>query len=116
MRNAHVQFVAVDEATAPLVLSIEGALATSGQLSNAGFRSPAVTWAPAGWSNPGLASPYQRTPDLSAIFQRLIAGAAWVPGRSVTLVISAEGEGHRSAVSFEGGQAPVLRLEYTLDL
>ncbi len=114
VRSAHVQFAAADEATAPLVLSIEGLLAPSDPV--AGPRTPAVTWAPAGWSDPGLAGPYQRTPDLSAIFQRLVMGAEWVSGQSVTLVIRTEGEGHRSALSFEGGHAPVLRLEYTLDL
>jgi len=107
IRSAHVQFTAAGVDDSDLVLSI------SGVIDEGGAETEAVTWAPAGW-DADERGVFQQTPDLSAIIREIVASPGWQPGRSLRLVVRAEGAGRRAAVAFEGdaGQAPGLRLEY----
>jgi hypothetical protein len=76
-----------------------------------------ITWSPAPWTDEGERGAYQQTPDLSAIIREAISMAGSEPASSLTLVLSGEGSGQRSALSFEAdpAAAPALRLEFTED-
>ena len=115
VRNARVQFTSSEQGKGPVTVVIEGLIDAPQGLTTAGARTAAVTWAPAEWTEAGLAGPYQRTPDLSAILRRLIAEPGWSLGDSVTLVFTTTGEGSRAVAASDGGQAPQLIVEYRPD-
>jgi hypothetical protein len=76
-----------------------------------------ITWSPAAWPDEGERGAYQQTPDLSMIIKEALTTPGSEPGASLTLVLSAEGTGRRSAASFEAdpAAAPALRLEFSAD-
>jgi cyanophycinase len=71
-----------------------------------------VKWSPEPWNVIGERSEKQRTPDLSAIIQEVIAQSDWHEGNALVFIIT--GSGERCAVSYDGDQqdAPVLYIEY----
>jgi 3-phytase len=109
LRSAHVQFTAGSGEDSPVVLSIRGVVD--------GVETDVITWLPAPWGEQGERGPYQQTPDLSAIIREAITSAGSPPDAPLTFVISAEGSGQRTALSFEAdpAAAPSLRLEFTED-
>ncbi len=72
----------------------------------------AVAWAPVPWSVLDEVGEGQRTPDISAIVQEVLA----VPGRQVgaPLVLIITGKGKRIAESYDGdkSRAPLLHIEF----
>ncbi len=115
VRNARVQFTASEEGTGSLVVTIEGLVDAPQGITTVGPRTAAVTWAPAEWTEAGVAGAYQRTPDLSALLRRLLAEPGWSLGDAVTLVFTSTGEGSRTVAAFDEGQAPRLIVEYRLE-
>lgn len=71
-----------------------------------------VKWSPEPWNVIGERSEKQRTPDLSALIQEVIAQSDWQEGNALVFIIT--GSGERCAVSYDGDQqnAPVLYIEY----
>ena len=71
-----------------------------------------ASWSPPAWTF-GAAGAAQRTPDLSAVIQEVVARPGWASGNALAFVIT--GTGHRTADSFEGGStmAPLLHVEYS---
>jgi hypothetical protein len=70
------------------------------------------TWTPERWSEVGEAGLAQRTPDLSALVQEIVARPGWLAGNDMAFIVS--GTGSRTAEAFEGatGSAPVLHIEW----
>jgi hypothetical protein len=71
-----------------------------------------VKWSPEPWNVIGERSEKQRTPDLSALIQEVIAQSDWQEASALVFIIT--GSGERCAVSYDGDQqnAPVLYIEY----
>jgi hypothetical protein len=69
-------------------------------------------WTPESWSDTGENGPSQRTPDLSAVIQEVVARPGWLADNDIAFIIS--GTGSRTAEAFEGvpGRAPVLHIEW----
>jgi 3-phytase len=109
LRSAHIQFTAGAGDDGPLVLSIHALVD--------GAETDVITWSPAAWPDEGERGAYQQTPDLSMIIKEALTTPGSEPGASLTLVLSAEGTGRRSAASFEADPAasPALRLEFSAD-
>jgi hypothetical protein len=109
LRSAHIQFTAGAGDDGPLVLSIHALVD--------GAETDVITWSPAAWPDEGERGAYQQTPDLSMIIKEALTTPGSEPGASLTLVLSAEGTGRRSAASFEAdpAAAPALRLEFSAD-
>ncbi|MFK7861596.1 MAG: hypothetical protein AB8B64_22470 [Granulosicoccus sp.] len=74
-----------------------------------------VDWVPSRWLDRGDAGVAQQTTDLSALVQRIVNRDNWSPGNSMVFLV--DGDGTRTAESFEGDQegAPQLVITYTLD-
>ncbi|HKQ58962.1 MAG TPA: right-handed parallel beta-helix repeat-containing protein [Candidatus Eisenbacteria bacterium] len=118
--NAYVQFEVDEEQTETTDLVIHGEAADNagtfnGQSGNASGRprtAASVAWSPAPWTGVGVAGAAQRTPDLSAVLEEIVARPGWARGNAAVLLIS--GTGHRTAMSFDGRAdgAPRLHLEY----
>jgi len=116
--NAQVQFT-VDEAgkkATNLVIRAERA-DNSAPISTAAFNissrprtTAAVAWAPPAWQTVGAAGPGQLTPNLASVLQEVVNRPGWAPGNALTVLVN--GTGRRTARSFEGGAAPVLRINY----
>lgn len=117
---AWVQFQSAGSDDQPAELTIRGELAASadtfyGRAYNIGHRSDtdaAVTWTPAPWTSAGSEGAEQRTPDLSAVIEEIVAQPGWYPGHALALTIA--GTGVRTAVSYDGDPvaAPLLHVEY----
>ena len=67
-----------------------------------------VTWEPAVWQAVGVAGPDQRTADLSALLQEVLAQDGWAAGNSIVFTI--EGEGMRTAESYNGSADDAAKL------
>lgn len=85
---------------------------TSGAFNiSARFRTTAsVAWSPVPWSILQERGSNQRTPDLSAVLQEIVARPGWSIGNALALVIT--GTGVRTAEAYNGTAPPVLHLEY----
>ncbi len=118
--SAWVQFLADESQSETTTLTIRGEdtntsttfSTTTDNISSRPLTAAAVSWSPAAWVA-GASGAIQRTPNLAAIIQEIVARPAWAPGSALTLVIS--GSGKRTAESFEGSNAgaPLLHVEYT---
>ncbi|UCC97978.1 MAG: cyanophycinase [Phycisphaerales bacterium] len=71
-----------------------------------------VEWSPEPWNVIGERSEKQRTPDVSALIQEVIAKPDWQEGNALVFIVT--GSGERCAVSYDGDQQnpPVLYIEY----
>ena len=78
--------------------------------------SSVVEWEPLPWTRVGEAGLDQQTPDITAIVQEIIDRPGWFSGNSLVLLIS--GSGTRTAESYNGDAAgaPLLHVEYTLEV
>ena len=120
---AYVQFSARSGNTEPTQLTIAGQAADDAatftianlDISSRPRTTATASWSPAAWlqSQTGAA---QRTTDLSAVIQEIADRPGWASGNALALIVT--GTGHRSAQSFDGssGQAPLLHIEYLVDL
>ena len=121
--EAHVQFT-VDEATNdnPCSLNIYGQASANAptftsdnnDVSSRPRTSATVNWQPADWLAVGDAAAAQQTPDIAAIIQEIVNQPAYTAGSSIALIL--EGEGRRTAESFDGSTtgAPELCVQYSL--
>jgi hypothetical protein len=118
--DARVQFTAdeVSAGSASLTIQAEAsddALSFTnamGDVSSRPTTGTAVVWNPPDWTAVGAAGPDERTPDLAAVLQDVVARPGWSAGNAMALVIS--GSGSRVAGSYDGAAAaaPVLELQY----
>jgi chitodextrinase len=114
--SATIQFTAdeVKTASASLVIRGESAnsalpfAAISGNVSDRSTTGASVPWNPPGWTAKGAAGAAQRTPDLAAIVQEIVARPGWVPGNAIAFLIT--GSGTRTAEPYEGGASVAPRL------
>lgn len=100
------------KATAPLAFS-----STSFNISNRPRTTAVVNWSPPSWTLANVAGVDQRTPNLSAILQEVIAQPGWVSGNAVAILIQDNGSDSRkfrAAKTFNNSpaNAPVLHVEY----
>ena len=119
--NAYVQFTVDETDGGAASRTIHGQdAATAAAFSETHFditarpTTPAsVAWAPPAWNDVGEAGLDQRTPDLTAIVQEIVARPDWQSGNALALVLS--GTGTRTAESYNGSasQAPLLHVEWT---
>lgn len=118
--SAWVQFTADEtgsEAT-DLVIAAEAADAaatftnTQFDLTNRPLTQSEASWSPAAWLSRGEAGLAQRTPDLAALVQEVVARPGWQSGNALALII--DGTGTRTAESYNGDAtaAPMLHVEY----
>jgi VCBS repeat-containing protein len=116
---AWVQFTAREAQDEPTALTIQGqaaeapaTFATSPfDVSARPRTTAAVDWSPAAWS-PEAAETDQRTPDLSAVIQEIVASSGPSGVDSLALIIT--GNGHRTAYSHNGSstKAALLHVDY----
>ena len=121
--GASIQFT-VDETRDldPCSLSIYGEASdnattftnSSNNLSNRPRTNASVTWAPSSWNAVGDAGAAQQTTDIATVIQEIVDRSAYTAASSIVILI--EGEGRRTAESYDGAtiQAPELCVEYTL--
>ncbi len=120
IKRAYLQFMVAEVSTEETDLIIHAELAENAEAfqnvdHNITFRrktSALVKWSPEPWNVEGERSEKQRTPDLSALIQEVIAREDWQEGNALVLIIT--GSGERGAVSYDGDQqnAPLLHIEY----
>ena len=67
-----------------------------------------IIWSPPDWVNAGEAGAAQKTDDLSAIVQEIVDRPGYTINSSIAFII--EGEGKRTAVSFDGNAAEAAEL------
>lgn len=118
--DAWIQFTADEAQSEATTVSIAAQAADSATTFTTASRNvsarprtaAAASWSPPTWTSAeaGIA---QRTPDLSAVVQEVVARPGWASGNALAFVIA--GTGHRTADAFEGGAtlAPVLHVEYS---
>jgi YVTN family beta-propeller protein len=117
--SAWIQFTADEAQSEATSLRIEGHDADNAATFTTATRNvssrprtgASVAWAPAAWTVVGETGTRQRTPDLTAIVQAIVARPGWTSGNAVAFVIT--GSGHRTARAFEGKPAAVLHVEFT---
>ncbi|WP_147331991.1 PKD domain-containing protein [Geodermatophilus marinus] len=119
--NAYVQFQVDEAGTAAANFTVAGqaaddapAFTTASQdISSRPLTGATVSWAAPSWPTINARTADQRTPDLAAVLQEIVDRPGWGSGNAVVIVIN--GEGTRTAKSFESGaaRAPVLHLEWT---
>ncbi|MFD0864658.1 metallophosphoesterase family protein [Tessaracoccus lubricantis] len=126
IEQAHVQFT-TDEATKtadPFLVTFRGEAADDSapfsdaawDLSNRARTDVGVTWGEGVpvWTLDQEQRRDQRTTDIAAAVQEVVDRDGWKAGNALTLLI--EGQGTRTAESFEGGgaaEAPVLFVVYS---
>ncbi len=121
IRKAYLQFTVDKVKTKPtnLVIHAEATpsypkrfLSVMHNISSRKRTKASVKWSPERWDVIGERSEKQRTPDLSALIQEVIAQSDWYEGNALVFIIT--GSGERCAVSYDGkpGGAPVLYTEY----
>lgn len=121
IKKAYLQFTVDKVKTKPtnLVIHAEttpyyvpGFVPAKHNISSRKRTKASVKWSPEPWNVIGERSEKQRTPDLSALIQEVIAQSDWQEGNALVFIIT--GSGERCAVSYDGDQqnAPVLYIEY----
>jgi len=118
--NAYLQFYTDETSRAPTSVLVQGedsddAARFADVVNNITSRpttGASSAWTPEPWSHIGENTDLQRTPDLSAIVQEIVARPGWLAGNDMAFIIS--GTGSRTAEAFEGmpGRAPVLHIEW----
>jgi hypothetical protein len=120
IKKAYLQFIVDEVSTEQTDLTIHAELANNAEafrnvdhnITSRPKTSASVKWSPESWTVRGERSEKQRTPDLSALIQEVIAQEAWQEGNALVFIIS--GSGERVAESYDGDQqdAPMLYIEY----
>lgn len=116
--DARLQFKTDEAQSEATVLDIAGVAADDAPVfttaaNNLGSRAltpTSVLWQPAAWNTVGEAGALQRTPNLAATVQEIVARPGWASGHALAILI--KGTGHRTAESFDkaGGVPPVLTV------
>ena len=125
VKSAHVQFtvdedrVSAAEELAAGELIIHGELAADSErfgtaahdVSARPQTAASEHWSPGPWTVVGERGEQQRTPDLSAVIEEVVALPGWRAGNALALII--RGSGHREADSYDGNTtgAPILYIE-----
>jgi K319-like protein len=117
--SASVQFRSKDVTTGAVSLTIRGQATDDpgtfttaiGNISSRSRTTAGVSWVPPAWPTSGVASPDQRTPDLSSVIQEIMSRPGWSSGNALVIIVT--GSGLRTASSFDNGAGPILHLEYT---
>lgn len=118
--KAYVQFITDEVGSATTSLLVRGedaddAAAFGTGKNNVSLRQTtdaSASWTPAAWTVVNQADAAQRSPDLSAIVQEIVARPGWLAGNDLDLIIT--GSGTRTARAFESGaaMAPLLHVEW----
>ncbi len=114
--SATLQFTAdeISSGAASLIFRGEGAnaaapfSAASEDVSGRPTTGASVPWSASDWVSKGAAGAAQRTPDLAAIVQEIVARPDWVPGNALAILVT--GTGRRTAEAYEGGASLAPRL------
>jgi len=107
IENAYIQFTAKEVDTGYCKLYIRGHdVDNSPSAEDALYDYDSATaaeviWEPDGWRTIGAAGPDQRTPDLSSIIQEIVSRPGYTINSAITIIITGEGAGQRTAVSYE---------------
>ena len=119
---AYLQFTTDEVGSAATSLLIRGEdvndaaafATTANNLSARALTDASAAWNPAAWTTVGQAGAAQRSTDLSAVVQEIVARPGWLAGNDMAFVVT--GTGTRTADAFEGGAAlaPLLHIEYAL--
>jgi hypothetical protein len=119
--NAYVQFQTDEVSTdaASLAVRAEAAdnaatyQAVSGSVTSRTTTPVSAAWTPPAWNTVGESAAAQRTPNLCAVVQSVVARSGWAQGNALALQFS--GTGRRTAEAFESGAAtaPRLHVEFT---
>lgn len=125
IQEAYVQFTTdePDKSVNPFSVDIRAALednvaafgTVDGALSGYGRTDASVTWEAPVWELEQEQRRQQRTPNIAPVIQEIVDRDGWTAGNGLALLL--EGEGARSAESYEGGgaeEAPILWLRYTM--
>ncbi len=121
--NAYLQFEADEVSTTAAVSLVVAVQDTANapafttakrNITSRALRAESVTWVPPAWAVRYERGTAQRTPDLAAMVQGVVANPGWSQGNSMVFVITGTGSGTRVAGAFEGGRAPTLHIEYVL--
>jgi|GEM_PF-1679472 len=127
IQRAWVQFSVDETDDVPSLFGIRGqasdhAPAFSGARDNLSERPLTAahsSWVPDAWERVGDRGEAQRSSDLAAILQEIVARPGWASGNAVVLII--DGVGRRVAYSYDGARragmrhVPVLHVEYASD-
>jgi chitodextrinase len=114
--SATVQFTADEVSSGAAALTFRGEGANSSapfsgashDVSDRSTTGASVPWSPPDWVSRGDAGAAQRTPDLAAIVQEIVARPGWAPGNALAIFVT--GTGRRTAEAYEGGAALAPRL------
>jgi len=76
-----------------------------------------VSWTVPPFGNPGEATEAERSPDISAIIQEIVAITGWASGNNLMIGVENDSDGkvaNREAVSYDGNstQAPILNVTF----
>ena len=122
--NAYVQFQADETGTTATSLAIQGQAAdnaaafttATNNISSRPRTAASVSSAPPPWTTVGAAGLDQRTPNLAAVVQEIVAQPGWSSGNSLAIIIT--GSGRRTAEAEDGvpAAAPLLHVEYDIGL
>ena len=117
--SAYLQFTTDETGSAAASLLIRGEdvddaaafVSTANNVSSRATTDASAAWNPAAWSTAGEAGLAQRTSDLTAIVQEIVARSGWLAGNDMVFIIT--GTGTRTAEAFEDGAdlAPLLHIE-----
>ena len=119
--NSWVQFTVDEASSEPTTLAIQAQDADSAAAFSAATRNVStrartgatVAWSPPAWPTVGAAGADQRTPNLAAVLQTVVARPGWASGNALAIIVT--GTGHRVAHAFEWGTTgrAKLHVEFT---
>jgi hypothetical protein len=120
--DAYIQFQVDETGSGATTLAIRGERAdnaaafasAAGDISARPPTGAVVGWSPSAWPSTRAAGPAQRTPNIAAVIEEIVAGAGWASGNALVVIIT--GTGKRVAESYDGspGGAPLLHVEYVV--
>jgi hypothetical protein len=117
--KAYIQFKTDETGNAATTLTIHGeaslnpvTFSTTNIVSTRPTTTAATVWQPQSWDIEGEVSEKQKTTDLAAIINEIVALDGWASGNAMAFIIS--GTGKRVAEAFEGDAAgaALLHIEY----
>ncbi|CAM1369886.1 hypothetical protein TSEDIMI_70124 [Tenacibaculum sediminilitoris] len=103
--SVSTSFKIQDSSNAPNITS------QSYNITSRSYNSQSVAWNPSSWSSVGAFETAQRTPGLKPLVQYVVNKSNWATGNSMLFYIS--GTGERTAESYNGSSAIVLKLMVT---
>jgi hypothetical protein len=118
--NAWIQFTVDETSSEPTSLVIQGEASpdaagfstTAFSISSRPRTTAQVSWAPNSWTSVGAAGADQKTPDLSAVINEIIADGNWAYGNSVVILVTGSGKRVAESANGSAASAPVLHVEF----